>query len=218
MKFRALNALGYLFLLVILGGCSATSAEYGAKGAAAGAVSASFVGAVTDLIIDGKVDSSRLERNLVGGAVAGGTAGAVAGYKKDKAAEQKNKTTTAQPVKVADSNAENEALEQKIGQQNVAGLNALVACQHEAAYRIAIQTAGSENADHSLAGLILQAMVDNDRRNTEGVARLLPKIVETSDKVNDLSAAQNGLEKLQQKLTDERQIQGLSPVCQTQSS
>ena len=83
MKY--LMVMTAVLLTILFSACGPKSAEYGVKGAAGGAVSASFVGAVTDLIVDGEVNSYRLTRNMVGGAVAGGTAGAIVGHQQDKA-------------------------------------------------------------------------------------------------------------------------------------
>ena len=66
MKY-ALTITAILMVLTMTA-CGPKSAEYGVKGAAGGAVSASFVGAMTDLIVDGKVtfgDDVILERDTV---------------------------------------------------------------------------------------------------------------------------------------------------------
>lgn len=216
MKSQVIQGLGCFLVLVAMTGCSATSAEYGSKGAAIGAVSGSFVGAMTDLIIDGKVDTDRLARNAVAGAVAGGTAGAVAGYQKDKASEKAAESgdAKAEPQAVAStSDVKGEDLKQRIGAQNVSGLEMLVACRHADAYRTGQQTARADNTSYRDAGLILQALVDHDRGNSDGVARILPVIVEKIEKVTDQTSAEKGLSELQQMLDDERSAQGLNPSC-----
>ena len=74
-------------------------------------------------------------------------------------------------------------------------------------------TARSDNPDYKETGLVLQAMVDRDRGNMDGVNQVLPEIVKMNDKLVDLAAAQKGLEDLQKMLVDERKIQGKSPTC-----
>ena len=103
-----------------LAGCAQTTVEHAAGGATVGAVSASFVGAVTDLIVDGKVNSYRLSRNMVGGAVAGGVAGGVAGHKKAKAEEA---ARAKQEQQVPSGLAE---LEQTVGSDNMRSLQNLL--------------------------------------------------------------------------------------------
>ena len=194
--------------------CGPKSAEYGTKGAAGGAVAGSFVGAMTDLIVDGRVDTYRLKRNAVGGAVAGGTAGAIAGHQQDKADVQKAEAAEqAVTSGAAATDSERQALQQKIGKENTQALQALVQCRHEEAYRIGLGTARSDNTDHKEAGLIIQALVDRDRGNMDGANRVLPEIVEMNKKLADLTDAQKGLENLHQILVDERKVQGINPSC-----
>ncbi len=210
----------YLLLLTVVlltftfSACGPKSAEYGVKGAAGGAVSASFVGAVTDLIVDGEVNTYRLTRNAVGGAVAGGTAGAIVGHQQDKADTAQDKAAEQAVTSGATAtDAEVEALRKKIGPDNVNGLKQLVKCKHEDAYRIGLGTARSDNMNYKEAGLVLQALVDKDRGNMDGANRVLPELVEMSAKLADLSAAQKGLEDLHQILIDERRVQGMNPTC-----
>ena len=203
-----------ILMVLTMTACGPKSAEYGVKGAAGGAVSASFVGAMTDLIVDGEVITYRLARNAVGGAVAGGTAGAVVGHQQDKAdAEQEKAAEQAVASGSAATDAELAALKKKIGPDNVKGLQQLMLCQHEEAYRTGLGTARSDNPDYKETGLVLQAMVDRDRGNMDGVNQILPEIVKMNDKLADLAAAQKGLEDLHQMLVDERKIQGKSPTC-----
>lgn len=211
---RNLVFITAVLLTLLLSACGPKSAEYGVKGAAGGAVSASFVGAVTDLIVDGEVNSYRLTRNMVGGAVAGGTAGAIVGHQQDKADTAQDKAAEqAVAAGATATDAETEALKKKIGPDNVRGLKQLLLCKHEEAYRIGLSTARSDNPNYKETGLVLQALVDKDRGNMDGANRVLPAIVEMNDKLDDLSAAQKGLEDLHQMLVDERSVQGMSPTC-----
>ena len=213
MKY--LLAITSILLAFTIYACGPKSAEYGVKGAAGGAVSASFVGAMTDLIVDGEVNTYRLTRNAVGGAVAGGTAGAIVGHQQDKADTAQDKAAEQAVASGATAtDAEVAALKKKIGPDNVNGLKQLVQCNHEAAYRSGMTAARSDNPDFKEAGLVVQALVDRDRGNMEGANRVLPEIVEMNDKLADLTAAQKGLEDLHQMVVDERKINGAKPACQ----
>lgn len=205
-----------LILPAIIAGCSATTTEYAAKGAATGAISASFVGAMTDLIVDGRVNTYRLSRNLVGGAIAGGVAGGMAGAQKEEATEKKAAAQQASYAAAPDkdvTDAEIEALIKEIGPDNVDALKALVLCRHEEAFHIALKTSRSEDPDYREAGLIIQALTDRDRDNTAGIERVLPEVVALNGNIEDVEAAKQGLEDIYNVLIDERKIQGLNPVC-----
>lgn len=193
--------LGLFFL-----GCSGKTAEYSAKGAAMGAVSASLVGAVTDLIIDGRVNTHRLERNIVGGAVAGGIAGGVAGHSKDKAEKQQNESS-------APPSDDYAKLEKEIGPRNIAGLERLINCSHKEAFAVGLETEKSDKPAYSEAGLILQILVDHDRNNQERVASGITRLLQVNDKIGDKETAMKELEALSSALKDERKIHGRNPDC-----
>ncbi len=201
---------------LLLAGCTATTAEYAAKGAAAGAVSASFIGAMTDLIVDGRVNTYRLSRNMVGGAIAGGIAGGVAGSQAEEAAVEKATAREMErtPILETEESAdEAESLEKSIGRENVNALKALVQCRHEDAFRKALQTSRSENPEYREAGLIVQALVDRDRGNSAGVDRVLSEVIAMNDKLEDITSARQGLDDIYIILQDERRIQGLDVAC-----
>jgi len=200
---------------VIVTGCSSTSVEYGAKGAVGGAVSASFVSAMTDLIVDGRVDTYRMSRAAAAGAVVGGTAGAMAGqaqYEQQKEQEVQAEKEAARKSAQADTSVQ--ALEAEIGKQNVQGIWELVQCNHEEAYRIGLSTARADEKQIMEAGIILQALVDRDRGNTDGMDRALQSFVEQSSEVDDVQTAKAELETLHGMLMDERKVHGLAPACQ----
>ncbi len=211
--------ISFIFLVsfLLLAGCTATTAEYAAKGAAAGAVSASFIGAMTDLIVDGRVNTYRLSRNMVGGAIAGGIAGGVAGSQAEKTAVEKANAREMEKtliLETEESDDEAESLEKSIGPDNVNALKSLVQCRHEDAFRKALQTARSENPEYREAGLIVQALVDRDRGNTAGVDRVLPEVISMNDELEDMTSARQGLDSIYIILQDERRIQGLDVACQ----
>ena len=204
MKYVMLAWVAPIFFF--LHSCTQNTATGAAKGAATGAVSGSLLGAVTDLIVDGEVDTYRLQRSMVSGALAGGTAGAVAGHNKDKreAAHPKK----AKPSK--EEKAETDKLAKKIGKTNVAALEDLVYKRHEDAFRKTMKSAKSSDANEANAAIAIQAMIDSDRGNEEGVDRALKQLVEQSDDLEDLEQARTELKKLNQAVLDERQIAGIN--------
>lgn len=211
MKF---NGWATVLMVASLAACSANQTESAAKGAATGAVSASLVGALTDLVVDGQVNTDRLERNLVSGAIAGGAAGAVVGNEKDKqeqaAAEQGKNDSSAQPGSTQ-VDTEEAKLREKIGDDNYQGLGYLMQCQHADAYRQALK--GSSGGPYQEASIALQALVDRDRKNTDGEKRAIEQFVAIAEPESSAEQIQTELDKLEEQLQQERQIQGLSPDC-----
>jgi len=172
---------------------------------------------MTDLIVDGKVDTHRMSRAAAAGAVVGGTAGAMSGQAKHEQ-QEKQKQQEAQAAqeaaqKSAAAGTTVEELEAQIGPQNVQGLWELVQCRHAEAYRIGMSTAQADKAEVMEAGLILQALVDQDRGNTDGTDRALQAFVDQSSELDDLATARTELDVLHGMLKDERKVHGLAPEC-----
>lgn len=191
-------------LILVFAGCSQKSAEYGAAGAATGAIGAGMVGALTDLIVDGKVNPYRLKRNVVSGAIAGGMTGAAAGHQ----AEQRQQTAKAEPT-----SSGNNRLRKRIGEQNYHALELLVHCQHKEAYALALKSAKSDMLNYELGAYAVQALIDKDRGNSEGVQRAIEAFIAKDDKITTVSKAREELDKVYQSLQDERRIEGLNPNC-----
>ena len=200
--FLTLSAIG----LALTAGCSSNMVSKGVGGAAAGAVSGSMLGAVTDLIVDGEVNTYRLKRNMVSGAIAGGTAGAAVGHKQDKAEE-----AAKAPPKAPAGSASDKELIEKIGEDNYRALEHLVHYQYEEAYRSALKASESKNSVHRDTGLAMQALIDLDRGNRDGMNDSIDAFLEVSDTVADRDAAEKGLNELQKELKQERKIQGIRP-------
>ncbi len=196
-----------LSFLMIFSGCSQKSTEYGAAGAASGAIGASMVGALTDLIVDGEIDPYRLQRNMVSGAIVGGAAGAVAGHQVDKQAEK----AAAKPEPA--SSSEDEDLKNMIGATNYQALGQLISCQHDEAFRLTLESARSSDLDHELAAYAIEALIDTDRGNEEGKVRALEAFIAKDDKIRSLEVAERELKKLYERLQDERRIRGKSMTC-----
>lgn len=190
-------------LLVIFVGCSQKSVEHGASGAVAGAIGAGLVGALTDLIVDGRVDPYRLKRNIVAGALVGGTAGVIVGDNEHK----KNKKQTPDIDK-------HEILKNKIGANNYTGLKYLILCKHNEAYRITLEHSKSSKLDYKLYAYVLQALIDKDRNNIAGMTNSLKNFIAVDKEISSMDIAKTELDKLYLKLQDERRILGQDISCQ----
>lgn len=198
-----------LVLILITVGCTQNIASHSAGGAAAGAGGAMFVGALTDLIIDGKVDPRRLQRNAVSGGIVGGAGGAAVGYQKDKAEEKEEKLKQSNVTK-----SEATKLREQIGDDNFKGVKYLIACDHESAFRLTIQTVKSEKLNYRKAGVVLQALIDKDRGNEDGVNRSINQYLELAENTDlNTSTASKELGHLYSQLVDERKVKGISPTC-----
>lgn len=199
MKLKSFLATAIATSLLV--GCGANTTQGAAEGAAVGAVSAGMLGALTDLIVDGEVDTYRLSRNVTAGALAGGTAGAIDGYSKD----QKEEAQSAQPA------PSKPALE--FGPDVETSIGALVACQHDDAYRAALKAEQASQQSYKEAGVAMQALIDYDRGNEQGVDRAVDEYVKLSSTMNDANQAKTQLEALHKELQQEREIAGSSPTC-----
>lgn len=203
MKLKSILAGAIAANLLV--GCGANTTQGAAEGAAVGAVSAGMLGALTDLIVDGEVNTYRLSRNVTAGALAGGAAGAVDGYAKDQQAEptQAKQNTPPAPAKPA----------LEFGPDVEGSVTALIACQHDDAYRSALRAEQASQQSYQEAGVAMQALIDYDRDNTEGVDRAVSKYVKLSSSMSDVDQAKTQLEALHKELQQERQIAGTAPNC-----
>ena len=175
-------------------------------GAAGGALSASFVGATTDLILHGKVNTDTLARNATSGAIAGGMAGGVYGHQKDKAKKQAKPQTESSTKTDAEATKK---LTKKIGKDNIEALEALLYSDYETAYKKTLKSVDSSKQEHQEAGYVIQALIDTDRKNSKGVDASLNEFVKLNDKTNDLKTAQKGLNDLYKRFLDMRKIKGI---------
>ena len=198
--------LASLLAILLFSGCGTNMFKLGVGGAAGGAVSASLLGAVTDLIVDGEVNTYQLQRNMVSGALAGGTAGAVVGHQKYKTEEQVKAASTPPPPPAAEKD-----LVKKVGKDNYRALEDLVHYRHADAYKSATKAVKSNNQTYQEAGYAIQALVDLDRDNTDGMQEAISQLLQLDGAVKDAKAAEKGLKALQGELQDERKAQGIRP-------
>jgi len=189
-----------LIIVLTFSACSKKSVEYGTKGALAGGVGSAFVGALTDIVLDGKINSSTLTRNLVSGSIAGATTGAIVGSKSKK-----------ETKKVESKPKEELMYKEKIGSENYTALKYLVECKYNESYRTTIKTENSSNKDYKLAAYAIQALNDKDRKNDIGVSQAISKFISLSDKIKTTDTAKIELDKLYSRLLNERRVRGI--VC-----
>ena len=193
-KLISVLCMASLFLCV---GCSTNMFKTGVGGAASGALGASFVGAMTDLILDGKVNTDRLARNATSGAIAGGMAGAAVGHNQDV-----KETAAAKKKAQADFKA-------KIGNDNYSALSDLLNCRHATAYRKATKATGSRKQDVKEAAFVIQALVDTDRGDSKQAEEALKQFMALNDDTTKRDA-KAGLKELHRAIQDERKAQGIS--------
>lgn len=178
-------------------GCSTNMFKGGVGGAATGALGTSFVGAMTDLILDGKVNADRLARNATSGAIAGGMAGAAVGHSRDVKEEAAAKKKAEAEFKA------------RVGRENYSALTDLVNCRHATAYRKATEAAKSRKQSVKEAAYVIQALVDTDLGDMAQAQAALNQFIDIQRETSK-AEAKKGLKELMKVLQDERKQQGIS--------
>ena len=168
-----------------------------------------MVGALTDLIVDGRVNTYRLQRNMVSGAIVGGAVGAAAGHQAD---QQEQKAKSRQQPSASLSNEE--TFKKQIGEKNYIALEYLISCNHKEAYRMTLQSSKSSQLDYELTAYAIQALIDRDRNNTSGETTALKRYIAKDKQIDSMDVAKNELGKLHAELQDERRIRGRNISCQ----
>jgi len=185
-------------VMVVSGsGCTTNMKQKAAGGAATGAISAAFVGGVTDLILHGEISGDTLTRNLVGGAVGGATAGAAIAHKEDK--------TAAQNAAKKDS----EKLADKIGVKNYDALNDLLNYKHAESYAKTLKVVKSGSKDEKEIAYVIQALIDKDRGNEEGMQEAVAEFIKLRGDTQNKADAEKALKQLHANLKEQRKIQGI---------
>ena len=201
---------GFIISMIIINtGCSTNMFRKGAGGAVVGAASASFVGGMTDLILDGKINTSTMARNATSGAIAGGMAGAAYGHQQDKQQDKQQKVAASDKTSVTENSNTDKQLKKRIGSNNFDALVDLAYKRHESAYKKTLKSVKSKNKDYQEAGYIIQALIDKDRNNAKGVEESLNKFVELNKEKGDIKEAQKGLNKLYGELLNIRKVKGI---------
>jgi hypothetical protein len=197
MNMRTIFRIAAAMVMVSGFGCTTNMKQKAAGGAATGAVSAAFVGGVTDLILHGEISGDTLTRNLVGGAVGGATAGAAIAHKEDK--------TAAQNAAKKDA----DKLVDKIGEKNYDALNDLLNYRHAESYAKTLQTVKSGSKNEKETAYVIQALIDKDRGNAEGMQEAVSEFIKLRGSSQNKADAEKALRKLHNNLKEQRRIQGI---------
>jgi hypothetical protein len=197
MVMKKIMGIAVAVMVVSGFGCTTNMKQKAAGGAATGAVSAAFVGGVTDLILHGEISGDTLTRNLVGGAVGGATAGAAIAHKQDKKAAQDTAKKDAE--KLAD----------KIGKSNYDAFNDLLNYKYAESYAKTIKVAKSGSKDEKEIAYVIQALIDKDRGNAEGTQESLAEFVKLRGGSQSKADAEKALNQLHDNLNEQRKIQGI---------
>jgi len=194
---KKIMGIAVAVMIVTSFGCTTNMKQKAAGGAAAGAVSAAFVGGVTDLILHGEISGDTLSRNLVGGAVGGATAGAAIAHKQDKKAAQDAAKKDAD--KLAD----------KIGEKNYDAFNDLLNYKYAESYAKTLKVIKTGSKDEKEVAYVIQALVDKDRGNAEGSQESLAEFIKLRGKSQSKADAEKALNQLHENLKEQRKIQGI---------
>lgn len=185
-------------VMIVTGfGCTTNMKQKAAGGAAAGAVSAAFVGGVTDLLLHGEISVDSLAENMVSGAVGGAAAGAAVAHKQDKKAAQDSAKKDAE--KLAD----------KIGETNYDAFNDLLNYKYAESYEKTLKVVKSGSKEEQEVAYVIQALIDKDRGNDEGSKESLDEFVKLRGKSQNKADAESALKKLHDNLKEQRKIQGI---------
>lgn len=186
--------------------CTSTGRGRAVQGATLGAAAGAVGGLVTAAIFGGNVGEAAA-RGAVWGASTGAVTGAVTGDMEHRAREQQAEAAQRQ----ADA-AQIEGLRREIGEDNLAGLDALAHCKYGVALAYADTASKSSNHDFSLAADWLEALVYADQGDRAKAENLYPKLLSTHDKMRSAADVDETLAELLQGLRDVRTRYDL-PEC-----
>lgn len=135
--------------------------------------------------------------DVVGGAALGAAGGMIANEVMKDRSPQEEANQAAPPAeqekqRLAEAKAQEKAqaeLEEAIGEDTLAGYEALRACQYERAYALAKVGATSENSDHRLASLWLEAMIAVDQRDSARAEEFQKQVAERDPEIDSLQQA-----------------------------
>ena len=214
-KLVLITGIVFIALGLQLSGCaSGSNASKGAKQGAAQGAAAGAVGGLVSALVFGGDPLDRAARGAVYGGATGATAGAMAGSRKDKQiqAQQQAKAQT-QAQSQAQQDAELEALRKEIGKPAFNSLSALAECQHDLSLKRARKAQKSENPNHRLAGLWLEALNYSDMRQQDQVDQLLPVIVAEDWDITTVAQADTATRGASAELVTIRKDYNLPSIC-----
>lgn len=183
-------------------GC-AGAGEGAAKGAAGGALAGAASGLISSLVWGGDPGE-----HMARGAVAGATVGAVGG-----AIEGSSRASAEKERQAAQDQRELDQFRRDIGDDAYAGVVALVDCRHAVALANAEVAAESNNSNHALAGLWVQALTHADQGDDSGLHEVAPEIIRWDREIANTSQFDSELKKAHDDLMDIRSDYMLPRSC-----
>ncbi len=218
----AAQVAAIILSVIVMGTSAHVSADVG-RGAASGAAMGGFMGLVFGDDLGDVIEGAAV------GAGAGAIGGAVSGSMKQKETEKRaqqqrdqelrrlqeeNKQLQQQSAKTqqAANNQQNQvqALSAAIGEDNFRGLIALVDCEHERAQALAKAGAASNNPDHKLSSIWLQALIANDLRQTDRTVQLYQQLITVDGDIDTEQQASLEADKVLMDVRKERRDKGVS--------
>ena len=161
------------------------------RGAGQGALIGAIAGAVFG---GGDFIGDAAEGALIGGGI-GALSGALQGGRMDRQAKE-----------------ELDQLVQEFGEDNLRGYIELMSCNHEKSIALFKVGEVSNNSDHRLAALWLQAVAEKDRRNLDAVNDLYPTLIENDRDIDDQQQASIAIDQYVLILREDRRANQL-PSC-----
>lgn len=198
-SIRCLIVLGLASLVVACAGAGKGAVQ----GAGAGAVAGAASGLVSALIWGGDPGE-----HMVRGATAGATIGAVGG-----AVEGSQRARAQKEHAARQEQRELDALRREIGNDAFNAIVALAECKQEVAVANARVAEQSENSNHALAGLWIQALAFADQGDDDSLSAVRPEIIRWDRGVNDPAAFDRELKFGYQELIDIRAEYALPLSC-----
>lgn len=199
---RLVSRSTVIIATVSLAAC-AGAGKGAAEGAAGGALAGAAGGLVSALVWGGDV-GEHMARGATAGATIGAIGGAVQGSQKARAEKQ---------YQARQEQRELDALRREIGNDAFDGVVALAECRHEVAIANGRVAARSNNGNHALAGLWIQALTFADQDDEAGVAAIAPEIVRWDRGVADADQFDRELESGYEELLSIRAEYSLPVRC-----
>jgi hypothetical protein len=182
-----------LILLILSLSIQVNAQSNKGKMAGRGAGQGALIGAIAGAVFGGgDFIGDAAEGALIGGGI-GALSGALEGGGMDRQAQE-----------------ELDQLVQEFGEDNLRGYVELMTCNYEKSIALFKVGEVSNNSDHRLAGLWLQAVAEKDRRNLEAVADLYPIIIERDPDIDDEQQASIAIDQYVLVLREDRRANQLS--------
>ncbi|MDJ0848663.1 MAG: hypothetical protein QNK04_09820 [Myxococcota bacterium] len=206
MTRRPLQTCALLLLVAALACASSQQADQAGEAMVKGAL----VGAMGGLLIGGMFGTS-LGTSAAIGAGVGAAGGAAYGASQSPRSEPLGPTVPGDPPEVL--REQRRRLRAELGPSAYAGLEALAECRHDDALTWAQNAAYTDNADHALAGVWLEAVTYGDAGRIEEARAMLPRLVERDPRVESVDVAERLVDQRVVQLRDIRVSYGEPATC-----